>query len=125
MKQLLLAFLVCSPLFAIKSVKIVPSGGAPIPTAYTLNDANSRVMSELPSIYHHLFVYNGTADMVACLIDNSSNAVAPTAGDAREVHVPTLSGVVLDNVSIAKNIYCRPEGGSAITAAAPLLIHVW
>ena len=125
MKKILIALLVCAPLFAVKSVKLTHTAALPLNTVYSLTDPKSRVMSDLAPVYRHFLGYNGTSDLVACILDDSSMAIAPSVGDARELHIPSNTGVGLDNVSVAKNIYCRVEGKAALVASEDLLIHVW
>ncbi len=113
--------------YAIKSRKIVPSVGSPFPAAYSHSDSQSRVLSELTETYSHLLINNTQPVQIACVVNTSTNGLAPTVTDYwdKEIVIPATQGYVQDGLVVGPNIYCRSDSGSARTSSEPIIIQVW
>lgn len=129
MKNYIVLFLILlsTQSFAIKSRKIVPSVGSPLPTEYSYSNSQSRALSELTGVYDHLLINNGQAVQIACTVDNPTLGVAQTAETMRdrEIVIPANQGYIMDDIRTATDIYCRSDSGSARTSSEPILLLLW
>lgn len=112
-----LALLVSTSLQAgvIVSFKVTGTGGAPIPVAYSLSDAKSKVVTGLLQSAEEVCVYNGTDSIIAVYLDNkATSGTAPTA-DLKDVYVPAVSGFCT-KTRLNATVLIRSATGSTITA---------
>lgn len=125
---ILLTALVSINSFAIKSRRIVPSIGSPFPAEYSKTDDQSRVLSELPSIYDHVMINNTQPVEIACVVDAvpaPSDTVTAVKMFGKEIYIPAGQGYVFDDLRIAPDVYCRSMSGSARTSSEPIIVEVW
>jgi len=124
---ILLLAILSTQSFAIKSRKVVPSIGNPLPTDYSYSNPTSRVLSELPSIYSHLLINNTQPVQIACIESAPKLGEAPVAALVanKEIVIPTGQGYVMDELRVGSDVFCRSDSGSQRTSSEPIILQLW
>jgi len=125
MRNFLIVFFgVCALSFGaiVDSVRIVASGGSPIPVANTVGDSQSEVLTSVKN-RTHILIINDTLDMVAVVPASPDTDLAPAA-DEVDIYVPPMSAIALDGIAAGPRVYLRADDGSPLTSGE-VLIKVW
>jgi hypothetical protein len=118
-KLLLILAFVTAPAFAgvIVSTVITGTGGAPIPVAYDLTDAKSKVVTGLLQSAEEVCAYNATSAIVAIYLDNkATSGTAPTAA-VKDIYIPAATGVCV-KTRLSATVLLRSASGSTITSGS-------
>lgn len=112
----LLLLLACAPALALQaSFTITATGGAPIPTAYSVSNTQSLVMSGL-AYAKEVCVYNATTSKIAFSPLGTSTVAASSTP---EVYVAGGSGICLTDpryLGPISTVQVRSASGSTITS---------
>lgn len=124
---ILLLAILSTQSFAVKSRKIVPSLGEPLPVDYSYSDSQSRALSELKGVYKHLLINNTQGAQIACTLAQPTPGVAISTVYLRdkEIVIPANQGYLMDDPGVGTDIFCRSDSGVARTASDPIILQLW
>ena len=109
MKKIVFLILASTSIFASESRQVTASVGSPVPSAYSTSDSQSLVLSEMKSSFKNLLLVTTMSD-IACSLHGPSPVVAP--GTDKEVFLLASEPLLVKDVGMIPNIYCRSTSGS-------------